>query len=198
MKKTIISFVLFVCTLFSCMIAFPAAAEGSDDFTEEREFEITFYPYVAEEARAAAMEKLKDDYNKKYNAEMTYTLTLMEDKYTRPGNTITYWWVADNFKSSHIDVLMEAARSLAGVWSVTDRGPRIERHLYGDVNENEVIDLADLIVIKRMVMQSGDTSFVSHTGRVYSDIDGNGKIDSVDYLLVKRMYLGTLALKWVE
>ena len=122
----------------------------------------------------------------------------MEDKYTRPGNTITYWWVADNFKSSHIDVLMEAARSLAGVWSVTDRGPRIDRHLCGDVNENEVIDLADLIVIKRMVMQSGDTSFVSHTGRVYSDIDGNGKIDSVDYLLVKRMYLGTLALKWVE
>ena len=71
MKKTIISFVLLVCTLFSCLIAFPAAAEGSDDFTEEREFEITFYPYVAEEARAAAMEKLKDDYNKKYNAEMT-------------------------------------------------------------------------------------------------------------------------------
>ena len=49
-----------------------------------------------------------------------------------------------------------------------------------------------------MVMQSGDNSFVSHTGKAYSDIDRNGKIDSVDYLLVKRMYLGTLALKWVE
>ena len=30
MKKTIISFVLLVCTLFSCLIAFPAAAEGED------------------------------------------------------------------------------------------------------------------------------------------------------------------------
>ena len=197
MKKTIISFVLLVCTLFSCLIAFPAAAEGED--TRARwHYTVIFYPSVSDADRTAAIEKLKDDYNKKYNAEMTYTLTLMEDKYTRPGNTITYWWVADNFKSSHIDVRMEAARSLAGVWSVTDRGPRIDRHLYGDVNENEVIDLADLIVIKRMVMQSGDTSFVSHTGRVYSDIDGNGKIDSVDYLLVKRMYIGTLALKWVE
>ena len=197
MKKTIISFVLLVCTLFSCLVAFPAAAEGED--TPARwHYTVIFYPSVSDADRTAAIEKLKDDYNKKYNAEMTYTLTLMEDKYTRPGNTITYWWVADNFKSSHIDVLMEAARSLAGVWSVTDRGPRIDRHLYGDVNENEVIDLADLIVIKRMVMQSEDTSFVSHTGRVYSDIDGNGKIDSVDYLLVKRMYLGTLALKWVE
>ena len=45
------------------------------------------------------------------------------------------------------------------------------------------------------VIQSGDTSFVSHTGRAYSDIDRNGKIDAVDYLLVKRMYLGTLALE---
>ena len=89
MKKTIISIVLLVCTLFSCMIDFPAAAEGSDDFTEEREFEITFYPYVAEEARAAAMEQPHDAYHKTSNADLPSTTPPLADTHTRPADTLT-------------------------------------------------------------------------------------------------------------
>ena len=70
MKKTIISFVLLVCTLFSCLFAFPAAAEGED--TPARwHYTVIFYPSVSDADRTAAIEKLKDDYNNKYNAEMT-------------------------------------------------------------------------------------------------------------------------------
>ena len=202
MKKTIISFVLLVCTLFSCLIALPAAAEGED--TPARwHYTVIFYPSVSDADRTAAIEKLKDDYNKKYNAEMTYTLKPASEYRDYPDSTdyvyirYTYILIVTGYVPDSLSAFVSAARRLPEVWSVTGDDV-LDYHLYGDANENRVLDLADLLVIKRMVMQSGDTSFVSRLGRFYSDIDGNGKIDSVDYLLVKRMYLGTLALKWVE
>lgn len=202
MKKTIISFVLLVCTLFSCMIALPAAAEG-EDTPAQWQYTVIFYPSVSDADRTAAMEKLKDDYNKKYNAEMTYTLKRAIEYGDYPESVdfiyirYTYILTVSGYVPDSLSAFVSAARKLPEVWSVTGDDV-LDRHLYGDANENRVLDLEDLLVIKRMVMQTADNSFVSHTGRVYADIDENGKIDSVDYLLVKRMYLGTLALKWVE
>ncbi len=202
MKKTIISFVLLVCTLFSCLIAFPAAAE-CEDIPAWWQYTVIFYPSVSDADRTAAIEKLKDDYNKKYNAEMTYTLKRASEYGDYPDSTdyvyirYTYILIVTDYVPDSLSEFVSAARRLPEVWSVTGDDV-LDSHLYGDANENRVLDLADLLVIKRMVMQSGDTSFVSRTGRAYSDIDQNGKIDAVDYLLAKRMYLGTSELKWVE
>ena len=202
MKKTIISFVLLVCTLFSCLIALPAAAEG-EDTPAWWQYTVIFYPSVSDADRTAAIEKLKDDYNKKYNAEMTYTLKHATEYGDYPDSTdyayirYTYILIVTGYVPDSLSAFVSAARKLPEVWSVTGDDV-LDTHLYGDANENRVLDLADLLVIKRMVMQSGDTSFVSRLGRFYSDINRNGKIDTVDYLLVKRMYLGTLALEWVK
>ena len=202
MKKTIISFVLLVCTLFSCLIALPAAAEG-EDTPAWWQYTVIFYPSVSDADRTAAIEKLKDDYNKKYNAEMTYTLKHATEYGDYPESVdyiyirYTYILTVTGYVPDSLSEFVSAARRLPEVWSVTGDDV-LDSHLYGDANENRVLDLADLLVIKRMVMQSGDTSFVSRLGRFYSDINRNGKIDTVDYLLVKRMYLGTLALEWVK
>jgi len=202
MKKTIISLVLLVCTLFSCLIALPAAAEG-EDTPAQWQLTVIFYPSVSDADRTAAIEKLKDDYNKKYNAEMTYTLKRATEYGDYPESVdfiyirYTYILTVTGYAPESLSAFVSAARRLPEVWSVTG-DDALDRHLYGDANEDRVLDLEDLLVIKRMVMQSGDTSFVSYTGRAYSDIDKNGKIDAVDYLLAKRMYLGTLELEWVE
>ena len=59
----------------------------------------------------------------------------------------------------------------------------------GDTNYDDVIDVYDYILIKRMCMETYDWPFTSQVGA--ADINLDSKVDQYDYILVKRHVLGT-------
>lgn len=59
----------------------------------------------------------------------------------------------------------------------------------GDTNYDDVIDVYDYILVKRMCMETYDWPFTSQVGA--ADINLDSKVDQYDYILVKRHVLGT-------
>lgn len=98
------------------------------------------------------------------------------------------WWIdCDEFTIDSIVIYTDAkattttTTTTSTTTTTTTTAPPISNILYGDANNNNIVEVADAVLILQGIANPGDETYMlSEQGRAAADVDGSGAVDTQD------------------